>query len=484
MKKMFGSLFFCLTLGAILPYLFHGFLYLPILDDYIQYGCYPLYPNLSYVYLTVGTLSARPLASLLDPVFWGLFWRIPGLALLLITALHLLSAWFFYKTLRLVRLSLSPLFFIVYLFAPLGMEGRFWLSAATRIIVGLFFAALSLWLLAIFLKKKPSHLFLILFALAQLASYGFYESVTIFSALGALLFCGFSALTCPKRKLILPSFITIINLFIIFFYYFAFKNLGVMGSRVENVSLATLLPNCLEVIRQVWAVFFHNFPLKQSLLGTKLLLSGGLWSFILLVSLCLTSFALCRHISGKNFKEKNRFFCLLGCGILLFFAPLLPHILTKNVWVTNRSLFVPMIGFALILEAFFGLFHKKHLQKTLIFAVSFLCLTANVNEYDTYLRVSRLDDALLKQVIANLDDDVLAGKKILQVVLSKPVEVPQSAYYKDHVASVFDSGWALTGALRAKTKNLAIRCAMPVLEGTKTDENMQVLWITVPSSDR
>ncbi|MBE7041484.1 MAG: hypothetical protein E7400_05920 [Ruminococcaceae bacterium] len=484
MKKLFDSFFFYLILGAILPYLLHCFLYLPVLDDYIQYGCYPLYPDPSYVYLTIGTLSTRPLAGLLDPVFWGSFWHIPGLALLLITALHLLSAWFFYKTLRLVRLSLSPLFFIVYLFAPLGMEGRFWLSGATRIIVGLFFATLSLWLLAVFLIEKPSYRFLFFFALAQLASYGFYESVTVFSALCALLLCGFCAPTLSKKNFFLPSLITIINLFIILFYYFAFKNLGIMGSRVENVSLATLLPNCLEVIRQVWSVFFHNFPLTQSLLGTKLLLSGGLWRFILFISLCLTSLALCRHISGKNFKEKNRFFCLLGCGILFFFAPLLPHVLMKTVWVTNRSLFVPMIGFALILEAFFGLFHKKHLQKTLIFAVSFLCLTANVNEYDTYLRVSRLDDALLEQVIANLDDDVLAGEKTLQVVLSKPVQTPQNAYHKDHVASVFGSGWALTGALRAKTKNLFIRCATPVLEGTKTDENMQVLWIDVPSPDR
>ncbi len=484
MKKLFGSFFFPLTVGAILPYLLHRFLYMPVLDDYIQYGCYPLYSRLSYVFLTIGTLATRPFASLLDPVFWGLFWSIPGLALLLITALHLLSAWFFYKTLRLVRFSLSSLFFIIYLFAPLGMEGRFWLSAATRLVVGLFFSALSLWFLAIFLTEKPSRRFLFFFALAQLASYGFYESVTIFSALCALLLCGFKAMTIPKKKLALPPLITIINLLIILFYYFAFKNLGVMSSRMNCISLSAFLPNCLEVLRQVWSALLRSAPLKQSFFGTKLLFSEGLWGIILFAALCWVSFALSRHFVDEKRKAKNHFFCLLGCGILLFFAPLLPHALTKTVWVTNRSLFVPMIGFALILEAFFRLFHKKHLQKIIIFAVLIVCLTANVNEYDTYLRVGKLDNALLEQIITTLDDDVLTGDKALQVVLKTPVHVPQNAYYKDHVASVFSSGWALTGALRAKTKNLAIRCATPVLEGSETEENMQVVVIHIPSPDK
>ena len=152
--KKDASFFLPLTFGAFLPYLYYGFLYLPILDDYIQYGAYPLYENLSYVYCSIGTLSVRPLANLLDPLFWGHFWQVPGLALFIVTLLHLVTCLLFYKISQLISLPLSPLFFVIFLLAPLGMEGRYWLSASSRLVVGLFFAALSLWVSAIFLSGR------------------------------------------------------------------------------------------------------------------------------------------------------------------------------------------------------------------------------------------------------------------------------------------------------------------------------------------
>ena len=51
-----------------------GFCYFPVLDDYIQYGGYPLYENVGYVFFHIGTMATRPFASALDPTLWGAFY--------------------------------------------------------------------------------------------------------------------------------------------------------------------------------------------------------------------------------------------------------------------------------------------------------------------------------------------------------------------------------------------------------------------------
>ena len=478
MKKFQShSFFLILLLVVFLPYLFYGFHYIPILDDYIQYGCYPLYKPVSYVYTTIGTLATRPFSSLLDPVFWGQFRSFFGAALLLVTLLHVASAYFLDQTAKSFHLTLSPLFFLLFLACPLGMEGRYWLSASTRIITGLFFASLSLFMLSRFLQKKQTVSRFFLFTLFQILSFGFYESVAVFSALCAIFLFIFSFCKSRNKALLFAPAITIINLFFCVLYYYIFRDLGKMGSRAGSFFLTNFFPNLRRVLQQIGEVFSHSSSLKGSLWGIRLLLSKGFWGIIVFLMILFLSFVLCKLIPQEKKPSKQKILCLFGCGFLLFFAPLLPHAMTATVWITNRSLFVPTLGFALILEGFMALFHKKQLKKILVFLTAFVFLTANINEYDVYLRAGKLDEIILEKIIVELDEDVLYGKKNLQIVLPEKVMVTQNAYYKDHVSSVFDSSWALTGALRAKTKSLAIKHAEPLLKGEKTDKNAQVIVI-------
>ena len=132
--------------ALLLKYIVFGFRYYPVLDDFIQYGGYPLYNDLSYVYLGIGTISARPLATLLDPVLWGSMWGNMGLALFIIMLLHFTSVYLLSDTLERLGYKLSPIFWLIMLFLPIGAEGAYWISASSRIIMGLFFAALSFFL--------------------------------------------------------------------------------------------------------------------------------------------------------------------------------------------------------------------------------------------------------------------------------------------------------------------------------------------------
>ena len=290
--KQTAKLFTCLTAAVLLPYLLYGFQYFPILDDYIQYWAYPSYPELSHVYMTIGTLATRPLASLLDPLFWGRFWPCLSVALLLVTALHLASVFFLYKTLENCKIKVSPFFWLIILLLPLGMEGRFWLSASTRLVTGLFCAALSFYFLSQFLLQPKKVSSFCLFALFQLISCGFYEAVSVFSAtVAVLLFCLMFYRKREKVFLLIPL-TSGLNLSFMFLYYKIFASLGNGSSRAAQAFLLSDLPKKLTALfRQLGEIF--SLCYQRNIVGCKdgvlLLCRSGVWGLLILLCMVLVS---------------------------------------------------------------------------------------------------------------------------------------------------------------------------------------------------
>lgn len=90
----------------------------------------------------------------------------------------------------------------------------------------------------------------------------------------------------------------------------------------------------------------------------------------------------------------------------------------------------------------------------------------------------------MENIASALDEEVLQGEKDAVLVLPHEIVIPQTSYYKDHVKSVASSDWAITGAVRAKTRNNQIPYITPVysLDGVDTtgkqvlymDENYQI----------
>ncbi len=475
-KKMF----FSFLAAALLPYLLYGFRYFPILDDYIQYWGYPAHGDFTHIFLTIGTLSTRPLASFLDVIFWGQFWPAMWIPLLLITFLHVLSAVFLYKCAKNYGISLSPFFFLIYLLFPLGMEGRYWISASSRIVCGLFFAALSLWFLSRYLCQKQKGTSFFAFAFWQLISCGFYESVAVFSVSAAVLCFLLSYGKEKKKRFWFVPLTSVVNISLMFAYYKIFSGLGFLDSRASGFELSMLPKNLLEIFRQLCEVFSYLYEsiILGSWRGIRVLWENGIWGIFILLLIAFLSLSLCRFIKQKEQVKKKENLCLLILGLILFLAALVPNALTEDVWITNRSIFPSLIGLALMVEPVFSLLNNKTLKKACFFVLVFCFITANVNEYDTYRRVYEQDQKLLEQITTQLDEEVLAGNRGVCVLLNEEVTVPQNAYYKDHVKSVFDSDWALLGALREKAKTLQISYAEPLYPGHNPQkENSQIIEI-------
>ena len=464
-------------IAVILKYLLYGFCYYPVLDDFIQYGGYPLYHNLSYVYFEIGTMATRPLASFLDPLLWGSLWNGMGVSLVVITLLHFFAVYFTERTIARCGHSVSPLFWIVALFLPIGSEGTYWISASSRLVVGLFFATGSLYFLASYLEKEKKH-FLILFLFFHLCSYGFYEAVSIFGCLGAYLVMFQKCGEIKKKKWLLA--VPVVCLAFMLVYYVLGSRIGSMGSRVGGFTFSGLPGKLWEALYQLGWIFTKGLLtmiIKGSYGGLRVLYSQRAWGAVWLI-LAVVICAGVYKISARQETKSKRPWILFVCGMVLFFAPLAPNVLVETVWLPYRNIFVSLIGFALMAEpVFHRIFRRRRLKSAIYATILLICLVSWVNEYDTYRRVSETDIRLVENITEQLDAEVLAGQKDAVVVMQKLPETTQVNLYKDHVKSVFEADWSLTGAVRAETKNMRIHLVTPMVGEYKGEDEVQVLYM-------
>lgn len=479
-KTTTGSLMDIAFAAALILKVFSaGFSYFCVLDDYIQYGCYPLYDKLSYIYFGIGTASNRPLAAFFDPAVWGAFFSNMALALLIISALLFLSAKLIDRVLSLCSITVTPFFYIVYLLLPLGFEGTYWISASSRIVVGLFFASLAAYLLITYIKEKKAWQ-LVLYAVCSLASFGFYESVTVLSGLvQGLIILKFTFEEKQYKRLWLLAVPAVCAAAVLVYYKLA-AHIGTLGSRTTEFSLSGMGARLGTLFSQFGYIFtagLYRTTAVGFLDGLKILAQKG-FAGIGLSLLILAVSALCAF-SSRNCKLSAKAKLCVPLGLLLILMPLLPYILVPDVWLTYRSIVVCLPGFCVLFAPLLAvLFRKKYVKTAVVFFVTAVFMVGCVNEVHTYKAVSELDSQIVNEVLENLDEDVLAGEKNTVLVLKREVITPQTSFYKDHVKSVFYVDWAVTGAVRACARNVNIKTITPVFSLENVDtEGKQILYI-------
>ncbi len=465
--------FFC---GLIFKVFSQGLAYYPVLDDYIQYGGYPLYENLSFVYLNIGTIATRPFAAVLDPALWGQFFPNMWIVLLFICVMFFAGVKLIAAVFERMDTHITPFLYAVVLLIPLGFEGTYWISASSRVCVGLFFAGLASFLLTKLITTKKKLLWVAYIPLTVL-SFGFYESVMILSALLQLTVI-LTLVKSNKKRLLLLITPAVSGVCMLLYYKLA-GNIGSLGSRANDFALTGIGARFLELLRQFAEIIIKGGGLTTAngaFYGLKILVSS-VWGVALLVLAVLIS-AACGYFGAKlNFRAKAKY--CIPLGIVLVLLPLVPNALAADVWLTYRSVVPAFFGLTLISAPIFSkLLKHRSVRAGVIFFMVLLFSLGNVNELDTYRRVHETDDKLVTQIAQQLDYDVLSGDKHTIVVLDEEIIVPQVSYYKDHIKSVFDSDWALTGAVRAKAKNIKIKMITPVfsLDGINT-EGKQIIYI-------
>ena len=467
---------------ALLRFALFGFDYLPLLDDHIQYFNYAsLMGGLAEATKRLGLLAARPLAGVLDIALWSKFW--PNLfgAQVLLALVFTASALLLEKVLD-ETVGTSPLFVFLFLLLPVNYEATYWLSAATRVIPGLFLAALA-GRCALSCGKRPA--LIAVSGLCCLLAAGFYEQCFVIAA-GMTALCGLAAaqsLLCAALSLILPC--------AAFAGYTAFCT--AMGpSALYGGRAALILPfrdagyvslHLPEVSHQLGALgkALAALPMRAlrrlpSVLGERhvsvLLL---LFLFVLIVP-ALQRSAACRNAEEEGFSfaknlhtwgEGNRALLALFIGALLTAASFAPFFVVAGPWIGLRALGAALPGLAIMGDALLrlagaALRASEGLLRICSGMLAAVMLLAGISELSDYRLTAEQDDALLAAVSAVLPQD---AKRVALLNLA-PCYLPDQNYeWHEHLHGVTESRWALTGALREKLQRLEVPETTPLAQG-------------------
>lgn len=432
-------------------YCYFGFDYFFQLDDYIQYHNYTSYnPQLGELIKNLGILSARPLAGLLDLYVWSAFFNKMIWAVALISAMYAASAMLLHRVFY-RRFKTGMLFFVVYALLPMSFEGAYWVSASSRIIVGMFFASLSVFFFDEWCRRGGKYN-LLLYAVFQFVCFCFYEQVLLLSCALTLVIM----LLCleKRQKRGLYGFLMLAGVGL-YFTLTALAPSGVYSSRASvflpwKEGWYTLVGDpALTQIRQAASGGFGKIFSKGLARGFSLLVKepSVLW-LICTILLCAAFFVLVRD---SNRRTEFRFAWEFVCGLILTAAPLAVFLVLESPWFGMRNLVTSLCGLGLVCDALFDLVFcrvKKGavIQSAVVAALAFLCCVASVSELHDYREIRQADAAAAKSVAEVLPQESGSSCWILNV---KPTYLEDcNLFFHEHGYGVTSSDWALTGAVQ------------------------------------
>lgn len=436
-----------------------GFEYFPQLDDYIQYHNYPSAGSFQALQQATGLLASRPLAGLADYFLWGPMFGHMIWGVALISLLWAGTALLFWRISgRYFRLS--PLFPVIAALLPLGVEGTYWMSASTRVVVGMFFAALTAWAFLHWLDGDGV-VWLPLYLVLQLVPFGFYEQAGILSV---TLTVGTAILERTLNRRELKSCALSLWGAPALGLYFLFTRLmasgGVYSSRAEII---------LPISRYYWTVFFPDIMgqirdvfLKGGLLtltkgfvrSLRLIPSGLLWCVLGALALCVLLGWTARRQAEEG--GKNRTGLAVLSGLLLAAGPVSLFLVLGNPWFSLRGAVTSFPGIALVVDALaVWLWDRLPLRReglaVLAAAAAFVFCVAGASEIVDYRYTNYHDRRVALQVIEELKvRGQNSGFGRVGILNLEPSYLPdQNFFWHEHIHGCTESEWAFAGLLAA-----------------------------------
>lgn len=484
MRKQESSitlLYFATFFLVAIRFLYFGFKYFPQLDDYIQHHNYAPQGNFFYLVERLGLLGARPLAGILDITLWSWLWPCSIIGVLLLCALYAFAAVEFQKIFEKL-FGTSKFFIIIFALLPLGIEGTYWMSASTRIIPGLFFAALSASAFVKFLEsgRKSSIVLALLF---QFFTFCFYEQTAVLScALNVLL--GLLYLKKSKGRWIFSY--ACIGCATIYFAITHIQADSILYSGRTNIILPksayyfdTFLPDLLSQFKSAFLgggfyTFVYGF-----IRGIMRIISDGAWLYCILVVACCIFFGY-TTISKNDVNLRGKLLLPLGVGIVLILAPLAPFFIIENPWFSFRGTVPSFIGIALVIDVFVRLITSNKKSYIAVFSslVAFVFCICSVSEIADYRATTEADMRVVGTVASiapELKEEQPNGCKVAIFNIDDRYVTELNSYYHEHIHGVTESAWALTGAVRCYNDDVfeAITYVPISLRGAPTYKNWE-----------
>ncbi len=447
--------FFVVFLLIAARFLYFGFQYFPQLDDYIQHHNYAEMGTIFAVIKKLGLLTARPLAGILDITLWSSVWPCAIVGVLLLCALYALAAVEFYKLFS-GFFGTSMFFIVIFALLPLGIEGTYWMSASTRIIPGLFFAALSAVRFASYLEDGRKRDLCLSFVF-QFLTFCFYEQTAVLScALNVLiaLFC----LRDGKRWLLSLLCFASAGLY---FFCTGLAGPSALYDGRANIILPnsgyyfnTFLPEVFSQLRSAFLGGGYYTFVYGFIRGVMRILKDGAWLYCLCILVVCILFGFV--FSRMHREARGKFLAPLGIGFLLIVAPLTPFFILENPWFSFRGTVPSFVGIALVVDVLLRLITRNSRGSVAVISTLVACMfcICSVSEIADYKATYEADMRVVGKV-ATLAKAYPDGGKIAILNVEPSYVSELNCKYHEHIIGVTESDWALTGAVRCYNDNQA-----------------------------
>ncbi len=438
--------------SVFVRYICYGFEYYHQLDDYIQYFSYPRASDRWALVMQEGLLTARPLAGLGDLYFWGYFFENMIWAVLIISAMYALSAVLFMKVFK-KHFNTGFMFCVFYALMPFFFEGAYWVSASSRIVVGLFVTSLAVWFLQAFFDTNKKR-YLIPYWFFQLISVCLYEQISVLSVIMCLVVTALNIKTQADRKKIPVFILPVINALI----YFGFTGIfsGISSALSSRMSL--VFPS----VSKWWLSFiqdwltqmktaFWDVPItitfKGFVRGLKIIVTDGLWLMIPVgIIIAVTSFILCKKEENYSKSEKSKK-KLIICALILAVMPISFFLVIANPYFCMRNIVPSFVGIALILDMLFAMCAKKKklLMQYVCAGISIVFFVSAISEMHDYKAVYDFDRKIAENVVQVMENTDYDGE--MAFIIQSGDKGTVNVRYNEHGSGVISSNWALCGML-------------------------------------
>lgn len=438
-------------------YCYYGFTYYEQFDDYTRYSAFGG-GGLGELF---AALSAQPLTSACDSFLWSRFaGKLIG-AVAVISGLYAVSGAALHAVFR-RRFGTGHLFYGVYALLPLGFEGSYWLSASSRIVPALFFAALSLLSFDHWCEsgKKSA---LVLFAALQFICFCFYEQVALFSAAATLVVM--FAVPKSRRRRAQGGWLFLGNGLL---YFLLARLLPAGGDSGKALSFLDLHRNGSLKQNPAWeqigAVFQQGGAgtlgkgLKR---GFELFVTEPNYIYILFVLTLAFSF----YVAARNTHRTSvRFFAEFLSGFFLAVVPLAGYLFLKLPNFAVRNAIPAFCGLALVADALSDLVFgnmRNGEKKSAVFAavLAALCCVSSVSELHDY-RATTLSDTRICTAAGRAITDLRAPVGERRVVFLLNVEPSYlqdgNFFYREHDYGVSSNAEAMTDTVAILAKRPAV----------------------------
>lgn len=445
------------------------------LDDYIQYHNYAMEHDFLALVELVGLLASRPLAGIADYFVWSPLFDCMIVGVGLISALYAVTA-VLMKRLVARYFAVSPLFLLVMTLLPLGVEGTYWMSASSRIVVGMLFACLAGWSFAWWLDRGGWYR-AVLFLAAMVIPFGFYEQSAV---LAMTLVLGMGLLEFRKRRgrallalWSLPAAVLYLKLTTLLAVG------GLYGSRTELVLptsdyyWSTFLPDILGQIQTVFTGGFFYTLVKGFVRGVRLVFSGELLIWCLLTAGVCVLYGWLTRARSKGGQETARKVPLaLLTGVLLAAAPLTPFLILANPWFSFRGAVTSFPGIALVCDTVFLLLRQRVPKGRTVGAVCtgiaalVLCMAgaSEIGDYrQTFLNDQKAADAIFAQLPKDYPTEDSARGMSVGLLGMEPSRLDNVNFkWHEHVQGCTESSWALAGLLTSREQKVRLPAITPL----------------------